>query len=245
MIFICPNCNSKFKSEVGGVVLCPSCNKETRVDCPVLQGSAWDRAQKGERITAFIDSVRLSIVNPVQFFEEVGAGAGWLRPFLYTLIISGIVFLAAFGYQAGFQLLAAGASLGNPFSISVFFLILLGIVSVPVATVVATLIQTLLYHICLIILGSAKRDLEATFRVICYASGPQLFNIVPFLGTVVGPLWQLVLGIVGIKVVHKTSYARSAVAAFLPTFFCCGIILLGLVAVAGGVTAGILKSMVH
>jgi hypothetical protein len=46
-----------------------------------------------------------------------------------------------------------------------------------------------------------------------------------------------VLQIIGMKVVHRTSYGRSTIAVLLPMLLCCGVILLIGVAVAGWVFA--------
>jgi hypothetical protein len=188
----------------------------------------------------------MSIVDPTGHFEKVSAGGGWLRPWLFALVISAIVFMIAAAYQLGFQMLAASVELAaefaNPLSMltvpfSAVFLVTFAVVGVPVGTTVMLIVQAVIYHVCLMILGAARRSLVDSFRVVCYSVGPQLFQIVPILGGFVAWIWQLVLQIIGMKVVHRTSYGRSTIAVLLPMLLCCGVILLIGVAVAGWVFA--------
>lgn len=256
MIYRCPRCNAPFQSDAAGVVICPACGAQVRTGVAAAPGNAWDRAQRGGWSGAFFETVKRSIADPVSFFEEVAAGSGWVRPWAYATGITTVVFLVAMAYQAGFQALAISASLAAelksaffPFAalsipVTLGLVALLTLVVVPLFTTLTLFFQAAICHGCLMALSAVRRDYWATFRTVCYASGPQLFQVVPILGGLVGPLWQLVLVIIGLKVVHQTSYGRSALAVFLPTILCCGALLLVGVAVIGGV-AGALIGTAH
>ncbi|MFH1830936.1 MAG: YIP1 family protein [Pseudomonadota bacterium] len=251
MIFRCPQCNKEFQAHHSGLVMCPLCNTQVKVKVLPTEGTAWDIEKQGRWLDAFIAVIKMSIADPIRHFEGVAAGCGWLRPWIFALIISAIVFLIAAAYQLGFQMLAAStefaAEFASPFALmsvpfSVFFLIMFAIVGVPVGTTLALLVQAGIYHLCLMLLGAVRRDFMSTFRVVCYAVGPQLFQIIPLLGGMVAWVWQVVLTVIGIKVVHKTTYSRSAVAVLLPMLICCGIIMLIGMAVAGAIFAAALSA---
>lgn len=244
MIYACPRCNGQFQAAPGAAVHCPHCQGEVRVPAAAVEGAAWDRESRGLWFEAFFDTIKASITSPVEFCGEVAAGRGWVRPYLFALVISTIAFLVAAAYQAGFQWLAAGASLGAgalahalvlPFSTGA--ILTFGVIAVPVGTTIALLIQALVYHLCLMLLGAARRDFMATFRITCYAAGPQVFQVVPLIGGLFAWAWQLALVIIGLKVTHETSYGRSAVAVFLPMLLCCGMMLLVGSTVAGWIFA--------
>lgn len=257
MIYECPSCSAKFKSDRPGVVLCPTCNARVTVEVPVNEGCAWDRAGKGGWASAFFETIKLAVVDPVLFFSEIASGEGWHRPLAFSMTIYFLAFAVAAAYQAGFQALALSLNLAAVFEkaalpitalslpLMIIVMIILAIIIVPVFVTLGLFLQAGIYHLCLTILGSARRDFWTTFRTVCYAASPQVFQIVPLFGGLVGPIWQLVLAIIGLKVVHKTTYGRSALAIFLPTILCCGMILLVLVTVAGGVAAALLKGAVH
>ncbi len=254
MIYRCPRCEQQFQAEGGGVVRCPACGGEVLIPGIVRPGSAWDREQKGAWADAFFSVIKDAITNPVIFFREVAEGDGWLRPWLFALVISTAVFLVAAAYQAGFNLMAAGAGLGKaaseglgpisallmPFSIGT--IVGLAAVAMPVATTVGLLIQAGVYHLCLMVLGAARRSFLTTFRVTCYSMAPQVCQIVPFLGGIVAWGWQLALSIIGLKVAHETTYGRSALAVFLPTLLCCSALLIIGAAVAGAAFAAIIAA---
>jgi len=83
-------------------------------------------------------------------------------------------------------------------------------------------------HLCLLIIGGARRDFEATFRVVCYAAGANLFNIVPFCGGLVAWLWNAVLNVIGVREAHEISTGRALLAYCLPALVCCGFVTLAL-----------------
>lgn len=256
MIYKCPKCGADFRSDVSGVVVCPTCSERVMVLMLPKDGTEWDKSLQGDYVNAFFNTVKKSILKPVEHFEEVRDGRGYLKPLVYITVISMFVFLCAAAYQAGFQAIAVSMDMASkvrgtlfPFfafsaPLTVFVLAVSTLIGVPLFVIVMTFIQAGICHLCLMIVSAANRGYEGTFRTICYASGPQVIQILPLLGGFVGPLWQMALTIVGFKVVHRTSYVRSVVAVFLPMMICCGLILLIIVAIAGGTMGSLLKGNV-
>jgi len=215
------------------------------------EGCPWDREKGGNWPGSFYRTFSRAILEPVSLFRDVAFGHGMPRPFIYAMIINYILFVVAIAYQAGFQILAMSMELGKcvgcnifPVAVSIPFaiigIVLLLVVGVPLITAFMILVRAGLYHLCLMILGAAKRDFQTTFRTVCYATSPQLFQVVPILGGIVAWIWQIVLDVIGLKVVHETTYGRSALAVFLPTIVCCGAFFLLVTMIAGGVFAAII-----
>lgn len=245
MIYQCPRCASKFQSDIAGEVICPSCNERVRIEAAPSQGTQWDTAGPGMWVSAFWETLKRSFLDPAMFFVRVGAGAGWQRPLVYAVVISVFVFSVATAYKAGFQSLAVGmgfigraSTMGMPFlAFSIPASIIFILVGVPILTGVFVFIQAGLFHLSLMIVGAARRDFIATFRVVCYAAGPQVFQIVPLFGGIVAWIWQTILCIIGLKVVHDAGYGKSALAVFMPTIVCCGAIAMLAFALAGSILA--------
>ncbi len=253
MIYSCPLCSKQFSAEGEGIFECPSCGGRVRLGGIRSAGTAWDCESQGSWAEAFIAVVKDAIADPIGFFSRVAVGRGWIRPWILALIISGFVFLISAAYQMGFQALTAGAeiggSIGDPlsslafltvFPISAGALIAFAVVGVPVGTTLGLIVQAGIYHLCLMLLGAARREFEATFRVVCYSMVPQLFQVLPIIGGPIAWMWQMVLAIIGIKVVHETSYGRSALAVFLPMILCCGVLMLIGVAAGGWIFAALM-----
>ena len=73
-----------------------------------------------------------------------------------------------------------------------------------------------LIHFVLRILLAARRPFSATFQVVAYASGAtSLFNVIPFVGRFIMPIWALVLYSVGLTKAHQTSRKKISFALLL------------------------------
>jgi hypothetical protein len=83
-------------------------------------------------------------------------------------------------------------------------------------------------HLMLLLLSGARRDFEATFRVVSYAQATSILFLVPFCGTLVGGVWCLVLYVLGLAAVHQIGHGRATAAVLLPiALVCCCCALLG------------------
>jgi hypothetical protein len=121
-------------------------------------------------------------------------------------------------------LLALGGS-GN-------FAILMGVL-IPVAVLIGILFSSVAVHVSLMLAGGAREDFEATFRVICYASAPELFSAIPLIGGPVGLVWKIYLTFVGIRAVHETTTVRAAAAVLIPMVVLCGMLSMGFALLPG------------
>lgn len=244
MIFNCPKCNGQFQAEGTGIVRCPTCQTEVRLPDSALNGCAWDRAKKGEWVHAFTECIKEAITRPVNFFQQVSGGYGWQRPLLFAVIVCEISFLIGSVFQLGFKLMT-DVAIGGPFAAFMvpltWFFTILSLIIMPVMIGLAVLIGAGINHLCLMLFGAAKRDFIHTFRVASYVMVSQVCTILPLFGPMAAVVWGVVLNIIGLKVVHDTTYGRSALAVLLPTILCCGIILIIIMAIAGGIFAGIVS----
>jgi hypothetical protein len=101
---------------------------------------------------------------------------------------------------------------------------------IPIGVAIGMFVMTGIIHICLMIAGGAKRDIEATFRVVAYSTGATaIWNIIPWVGDTISSIWQLVCQIIGVKEAHQTTYGRVILAFCIPMIICCGLgaLLLG------------------
>jgi hypothetical protein len=81
-----------------------------------------------------------------------------------------------------------------------------------------------IYHLIFLIFGWGKRDFEATFRAVAYSEGAIVFLAVPFCGGLIAFVWQIVLTIIGMKYMQKTTGGKAAFVYFLPWIVCCCLI---------------------
>lgn len=179
----------------------------------------WEDQEDLGFVSGIYLTVRESLFNPKEFFAKLPLKGGFMMPLLYALIVETLGTMI--GYLWGF-------AMGTPFFGSENFggnrAVVFGVL-IPMLVFLGIVIWAVTLHVGLFLVGGAREDFEATFRVACYASAPELINVVPIVGSFIGLFWRLYLTVVGLSQVHGTSVAKSVLALILPGIVCCGVIL--------------------
>jgi hypothetical protein len=174
----------------------------------------WPPRENGSAVDALANTWKESVFQPAQFFRRRPRefDFGWVLG--YYLII-GIV-------AAGISLfwrMVLGPSLMDrmlpadtmqPSSPVVDFLLS------PLWLLLGLFIGAGIVHLFLLMLRGAKHGFGPTVRVFCFSAGPQLFNIVPFIGPAVGGIWSLVITIIGIRETHETTTGKAVGSVLIP-----------------------------
>ena len=71
-------------------------------------------------------------------------------------------------------------------------------------------------HVSLAVLGGARGSYTTTLKAVCYSSSATAFNVFPVCGAAIGAVWQVVVQVIGMRELHRTSTARAFWAWFLP-----------------------------
>lgn len=97
------------------------------------------------------------------------------------------------------------------------------ILLIPVLVIVGMFIVSGIFHLCLKILGGAKKSFETTFHVVCFSSGStSLLSMFPFCGGMIAAVWNLVLECIGLARAHEIDTGKAVLAVLLPVVVCCG-----------------------
>jgi|GEM_PF-619901 len=194
---------------------------EATESCP------WDDRDELGWFQAYVKTLIACIFSPKDFFSSMPTGVGLLSPFLFATIT---IFLGWILTPFWSVLFKANFGFGK------FLTAIVGIlIGAPLWAIIVLGFGALLNHLSLMILGAAKEDYSATYSVVCYASGANILQVVPFLGQIVGAILYLVLLVVGLREVHHTSTGQAIVAVLLPTILCIGLAL---------VAAGVIMSII-
>ena len=160
-----------------------------------------------------------------------------MGPLLFALIggsagmIVSILFQIAF---SAFGIMQDQNGLANIFGMGLGLVAF--IVLVPLFLVVGMFIASGVLHLCLMIVGGAKKPFETTFRVVCFSAGSTyLLSMIPFCGGMITAVWNIVLEIIGIARSHEIETGKAVLAVLLPMIVCCGVIVL--FAILGGFSA--------
>jgi hypothetical protein len=165
------------------------------------------------------------LTQPSAAFTAMKTEGGLGEPLIYALIggCAGAIvsFVFAFGMQSvGFM--SAGHNSLNALSWlgmgSAAFLVL-----IPVFIVLGLFISSAVVHVCLMLVGGAKKSFETTFRVLAFAHGSTgPLQMIPLCGGLIAAVWGLVLNCIGLARAHEIETGRAILAVLLPLIVCCG-----------------------
>lgn len=214
---------------------------------PPVRANPWEERARLGIAAALVETIKQVLLSPVEFFKAMPVTGGLGGPLAFGMIVGYFGLAVSAIYQAVFRTLV-GDSLFDVFSrnpaLSRYAAIFQGGASLvvelafgPVLLLIGLFLGAGITHLCLMLLGGAKRGFEATFRVSCFIQAVAVFSLLPFCGSFVHLVYQVVLAIVGISEAHGIGKGTAAVAVLLPgiVLCCCcvGIVL----AVVGGIAS--------
>jgi hypothetical protein len=174
---------------------------EDERECP------WDDRASYGTLNAYFATATKCLLHPTKFFSRLPIDAGYLNPILFGVMTVVLSVVFAFIWNA---LLRSGGGL-FVFLIGIPFVVLGSFIMIPIALFVGSGIL----HLCLLLVRGANEGYQATFRVVSYSSVPSLFNVVPIVGSIAS-LWSIVLTVIGLREIHKTTTGKSIAAVLIP-----------------------------
>ena len=211
---------------------------------------AWEDRENTGFFGGLWQTWKESVFYPNKFFSALPHQGGIGSPLLYALIVGwlGVVVSQIYG------LLWSGAWMGmmSHYVSEAEFLFGTGIhafqtlailIVAPVFLIIGLFISSGILHLIFMIFGWANRDFEATFRAIAYSEGAMIWCIIPFCGGIIGWIWGIVLAIIGLKHMQKTSGGKAALVFFLPGILCCCLIII-LAMIFGVALSGFIREMI-
>jgi hypothetical protein len=181
----------------------------------------WPPAEGESILTAFTDTCYQCLFKPATFFRAMpshghGSALAFYLPIAIVSAAFSLLWSSVFDAVGIDDLLRRW--LGQEASVTTATERLLGFLFTPITALAALFIGSALVHVSLKVLGGARKPLQTTTRVFAFSSTPQLFTIIPVLGTITAVIWGLVLAVIGVREAHQTSTGRAIAAVFLPVF---------------------------
>lgn len=210
------------------------------------QGNPWERRGESGASKGFLEALKLFVVSPGEAFAQTRLQGDYGSPLLFAIVLGcvgvlvakvwetlfGISVLSAFPPEMREQLpfLVGGSTFG----------LVLTLVLAPIYILVGLFIWSALLHLCLVLVGGLKQStagFEGTFRVVSYASVAQLGSLVPVFGGLITFVWTIVLGVIGITSLHKSSQGQAIAALLIPLALCCLCVVFFMMAIGAGLLA--------
>lgn len=214
-------------------------------------GNPWDQRQQLGFAQAFIENVKLFVINPTEAFARTRRTGDFVNPLIFAVLIGWIG--AVFGQLWGLLFNASMTTMMPPEMREAMgqsmmmggagFVITL--VVYPFLAVIGLFLLAGILHLCLMLVGgTAQSDagFEGTFRTASYASVASLAYIVPAVGGLIYIVWAIVLWVIGLSTLHRTTQGKALFAVLIPIVLCCLCIVLAVVLGIGGMM-GLMEQM--
>ncbi len=216
----CPRCGAGM---LAGHSFCVHCQSEGEGTGP----SPWERRGEIGMVQAIVDTTKGVMLQPKTFFQSIhptgdhGASLGYgvlvgsVWGILSQLIGLGInLTLFASVAQGQENMLGIGTNVG---------VTLLFALAMPLFVTIGMYIGSGLMHLGLLMCGGNRNGFEATFRTVCYSQSVQILAVVPIVGGAIAGLWMIIVEIIGLMSMHRTSGGKAAFAVLWVLFLGCGL----------------------
>ncbi|MHB8843448.1 MAG: YIP1 family protein [Nitrospirota bacterium] len=239
----CPHCGKEISE---GEAFCRFCGGATAVQAAVAPGTgrsktAWEDERTQWTFGGLLTTLKGSLFNPSEFFRTMTVTGGLTGPMLYAMIVGMAGIMMFYFWQIALHdTYPAGLSSRFP-GATMFSGVGMGVLAVvtPFAIIAGLFLGAGMLHLLLLMVRGSKNGFEATFRVVAYAYGSNIFMAVPFCGGFIAALWNIVVVIIGLKEAHGTSGGKAAFAVLFPVLLCCAVAVLFSILVLGTVAASL------
>lgn len=217
----------------------------------------WEERGRWGFLPAFFKTVWLFVNAPGTAYRRTRERGDLASPLAFAII----VFLIGFLIEMSLRLLFSSSLLFlfpdgmlDEFGLGVAEIIgesmiafPFGLLLGPVAVVIGIFISSAILHLFLIMvgaLGDSRAGFEGTLRVYSYAQVANLIVLVPLLGFVFAIVWEVILLVIGLAVIHRTTQRKALLAVLLPMIICCSCLMLVFMGVMGAIMAAVYSGAV-
>ena len=183
-------------------------------------GVPWELPEEGGWLSRWWVTCKLGMFQPTTYYrrlryvDDLGkaisfAAICFVISGALSGLIEGSIGLALAGGAGG----ATGKGPAAFFTSAVGQMVVQALLAVPLG-LLGLFVGGATIHIGVRIFARDKREYRNTVVVLAYASCPAVWALIPFLGSLAAALWTLIIGIVGISVMHRTTIGGAVCAYF-------------------------------
>jgi len=209
-------------------------------------GLPWERRAELGFVNAFLETVKLFATSPVEAWRLTKEKGDYAEPLIFAILVSWIgiavssVWSGLFGNAwIAFLPPEMKEKMGTAFATNAgAMLIQVGLA--PIFVLIGLFVGAAIYHVSFMIVGATKDStsgFEGTFRAVSYASVSNLANVIPFVGGLAAVVWNLILVVLGVVRLHRTTQGKAIAGVLIPLLLCCVCAVVAVVAIVGGLAA--------
>jgi hypothetical protein len=223
----CPRCGARLAADHAAA---PAVSPEGSLSGTAQWTNPWEERGGRGAVGAFAETLQQTLFRPTALFRgtapDTGAGAAlWYAVIVGTFSVGvAVLWQHALGERFVWEVGGKHLDLLDHRSALAGLSLLL-----PVGIVLLNLVHAAFLHVALVILGGARGTYGTTLKAVCYSWSAMAFNVFPVCGAAVGTIWQVVVQVIGLRELHRTSTARAFWAWFLPfvVAFCLAGVMVG------------------
>jgi hypothetical protein len=180
-------------------------------------GAPWENRSEIGLWPAIYLTFKRVLFSPETLFKGLTFKRGIADPLAFGILVGSIGTMFGLFWQfLMFSKLAVFSTeqIVGQFTFGVLYLILT--VFTPVFWIFWIFLSSAVIHLLLLIVRGGQNGFEGTLRVVSYSQAAQIWSLVPFIGGLIGWVWQLIVQLIGLRHIHETSYARIVIAFLIP-----------------------------
>lgn len=206
----------------------------------------WEDRERLGFFPALFETIKLLVTSPTEGYARARETGDYLSPILYAVLIGWVMAIVnqtwsllfqstwigmmppEFRDQIGPMMATGGAS----------FLITL--ILAPVFILIGLFLWSGILHLFVVMLGAHKQStsgFEGTFRAVAYGYTSSLAQVIPLVGGLIALVWMIILEVIGLVRMHRTTQGKAAAAVLLPIGLCCVCAIVVMVFAIGSMAA--------
>lgn len=211
-------------------------------------GIPWEHRQQIGFAEALVETVKLFIKEPAATWARVRPQGDLFEALTFSVLVSwvGVAASAVWSMLTPSPFIhflppalrdRMGAAMAGHMVGAVFQIVL-----APVFIVIGLFIWAGLVHLSLMIVGglsSSTSGFEGTFRAIAYSGVGDLAQVVPVVGGLIALVWKIILSVMGIVALHRTTTGKAVAGVLIPLAVCCVCVVIVVVVIAAGVAGAV------
>lgn len=170
----------------------------------------WQKRKELGFFRAFWLTALEVLKKPAKFFDALEIKDSYFEPLYFCMINYVIVAVISVAYNV---FLKKGLTLPEILAViilaPIFMLFIFPLLIFAVAAIM---------HLAVLLFGG-KGGFKGTFNVLSYSSVTGVIGLLPYIGPLLNWVWNITIGVIGYKRVHKLSTQKAALAYCLPFLF--------------------------
>jgi hypothetical protein len=214
-------------------------------------GNPWDRRSRLGWVRALLGTVKLFATDPGRAYAQTLERGDYAGPLIFAVLIGWVSTLVSQMWQLIFGSTILAWLPGELYDqvqammIHTWIGFAAQLLILPFYVVFSLFAVSAIMHLSMLLVGGLSKSrsgFEGTLRAGAFSSVANLANLIPLVGWVIAAIWSIILGVIGLATLHRTTPVRALFAVLLPLVLCCVCMALG-IAVAASLGYSLLSSL--